>query len=187
MDRRILSGLAAKAIPAVALLALLAAPAAAADPANLGCPAASLSEAQRTAITRSVLTGGLDVTERDAVVAAVDRCGEQFGWPVSARELAFRHSLSLIPLGEVRARLAAAEVNVAELERRVLADAALIEASRSDRFPEAELLAFLGRMEPALRARIDDPATPESLRSDIGALVILVAMAEASRRNFADR
>jgi hypothetical protein len=175
-------------LAAIAASLLVAVPVSAADPANLGCPSAALSDPDRTAIRRAVLSGdGLGAAERRAMTAAVDRCGERFGWDTSARSSAFAHSLSLISSAADRTRLVSAEVDVAELERRVLADAALIQASRSDRFPEAELLAFIDRMEPGLRARINDPATSESLRGDVGALVILVALIEASRLNFAER
>ncbi|MEA3016854.1 MAG: hypothetical protein QOI38_1576 [Sphingomonadales bacterium] len=168
----------------IAAAAAFAAPAAAADPDQIGCPADTLSGADRERLVEHVRHQGQPTEPAMQVFyRSVDGCVARHGWSAGAARQAIVYNLAFIGQRETRATLQQRGVDVAEIERRLLADAGTIAASRTDSAPEA-LLAFYNRLDPAMRERLEADARGDTAEL-LGSFLMFRAAVETSRADFA--
>lgn len=177
------AGACGAAIAAAFLLGVTASPAAAADAAELACPAAALSEEQRSAME----TMSNDPTRRKAAVTAGGRavadCARRFGWSERERTAASHYLPASLARERFRRVLTAAGLDAARIERDVVADRALIDAAATRRPNPPELTAHLMRLAEAEAAWLERNGSPENAQA-LGGFVSATALAEGARINF---
>ena len=170
-----------KAIWFLALLAI-GSPAAAADQAQLSCPRDRLSTEQRSGLEAAAqVLAPFSDPRIVALIETLAACQREHGWSAAAAESARRYHLSNALRGAMRAPLVAAGIDLNVLERALLADEQLIEASRqgmSDELARGMVTRYVPLVSRMAGARMDQVA--EAVGKYMGAVV----MGEASRRNF---
>jgi hypothetical protein len=97
-----------------------------ADPVQLDCPVAEMTASERTAMEQFVAEQGPTGDPRmQSVYRAVLVCAGRYGWPREVVGQAAGYVFTVIAAETARQRLAARGIDVAGLERRLLADPAL--------------------------------------------------------------
>ncbi|HEY0012445.1 MAG TPA: hypothetical protein VGB79_06280 [Allosphingosinicella sp.] len=172
------------AAAAVFLLFASASPAFAGDEAELACPLAALGEAERDALA----TISVDRTARNAALAVVARrvraCGDRFRWSAEERSAAHHYVAPYLARERFRAALAGEGLDLARIERGVLADAPLMAAAAARRGSPPELDEHLRRVIAAEQAWVArNEGAREKLRA-LGGLISATALAEAARLRF---
>ena len=167
-----------------AALAVLAAPAAAADGAQLACPIEALGAGERENLADHVRRqAGPDEPAMQAFFRGVDGCVTRHGWSTGAAQQAIVYNLAAIGQREARVALERQGLDMATIERALLADRATVEAARGEGGPDA-ITAFYEGLDAGLRQRIesaDDGRSAELL----GTYLMYRAVMETSRADFA--
>jgi hypothetical protein len=131
-------------------------PAQARDPAELACPTAAISAADRRVLDEAAGRYQLEeAAPRGIIERAIRTCAERYGWNEIARRTATVHTRALVFQTLFRQRLAGRRgLDLAAFEAEVLRDRALIEAAAEmrDRPPEVDamLMRIWPRIEPLL-------------------------------------
>lgn len=160
-----------------------AAPATAADVGQLTCPVDALSEAERTHLVEAVRRQ----TERQDPIrsvfyrSAMD-CRARHGWTLAAAELAIVYHIADIGQGIARTGLEERGVDVAAIERALLADAAAVASAREDDRGEG-LVTFFEGLDPELRRSVERLGGQGA--ELIGQYLLFRAAMETSRADFA--
>jgi hypothetical protein len=167
-----------------AAAAAVAAPAAAADLDQITCPADTLSGADRERLVEHVRHQGQPTEPvMQLFYRSVEGCVARHGWSPDAAREAIVYNLASIGQRETRATLEERGVDVAEIERRLLADAATVAASRTESAAEA-LLAFYNRLDPAMRQRLEAEERGDTAEL-LGSFLMFRSAVETSRADFA--
>jgi hypothetical protein len=172
---------------AAASIAIAAAPRAhAADVAQIDCPLTAMSEAQRLALGEHASHLG---SRQDPVVvpfeSAVTRCADELHWDSGRRDAARLHGLASLMQAAVRRQFAQDGIDLAELERVLLADTELTASYRSAGSLEAAVQAFT-RRNVAMVLRLLGPHGADSAYVErAGYFIAARAIVEASRIRFA--
>ncbi|HEX8644583.1 MAG TPA: hypothetical protein VF702_11800 [Allosphingosinicella sp.] len=179
---------------AAALLALAAcfapaAPAAASDVAELACPAEQLTDADRSALDVAAVDSNY---ERPEVVTIIERvldvCTARYTWSDEERDDALLFVRATAGQSLFRRQLAGQRhLDVAALERAVIADTALIQAAVERRNSPDELGHFLKRIEPQIRRWARRNGRNDVLLNALGGLFATTAIVEGSRIRFESR
>lgn len=169
-----------------AAAALGAAPAAAADVAHISCPVDSLDAAERERL--------VDHVRRQAPATdpamqrfyqTVSDCGRRHGWSDEAARDAIVHNLAEIGQRQARRTLEQRGVDVAAIERALLADAAVVASARSEE-PGDVMTAFFARLDARLRAPIEGDESGDAAEL-LGAYLLYRSAVETSRADFRAR
>ena len=170
--------------PLLAALAFVATPVVAADGAQLGCPVEALSAGERENLADHVRRqGGPDEPAMQAFFRGVDGCVSRHGWPPGAAQHAVLYNLAAIGQREARVALERQGLDVATIERALLADRTTIEAARGESGPDA-ITAFYEGLDAALRQRIESADEGRSAEL-LGTYLMYRAVMETSRADFA--
>jgi hypothetical protein len=175
----------ARLLIAAALACAAPAAAAAADPAQLDCPVAALSGAERRGLAENVAAlGPREDPNFQRFQDAVARCAERYGWSDEQQRLARVHNVSAVGQAELRRRLTGLGVALAEIERAALADAEFAAAARAGQMGPDVIGAFTGRhrvlIERVLAGRSHDRDRGELL----GRFILFRVMTDISRDQF---
>jgi hypothetical protein len=169
---------------AALLYAGFAAPAIAGDEAELACPIAGLGAAERTALT----TIGEDRSARRAAQAVVARrvaaCAARFGWNDRERSAAAHYVAPYLTRERFRAALAEEGLDLARIERDVLADAPLMAAAVAPQSSPPALDEHLRRLVATEQAWVARNEGAREKLQALGGLVSATALAEGARRRF---
>jgi len=164
--------------------AAFAAPAAAADPDQIGCPVEALAAPDRERLAEHVRRQGQPTEPAMQVFyRSVDGCVSRHGWSAGAARQSIIYNLAFIGQRQTRALLEERGVEVAEIERLLLADAETIAASRTESAPEA-MLAFYNGLDPAMRRRLEAEERGDTAEL-LGSFLMFRAALETSRADFA--
>ena len=168
----------------VATFAFVAAPAVAADGAQLGCPVEALSAGERENLADHVRRqGSPDEPAMQAFFRGVDSCVSRHGWSPGAAQHAIVYNLAAIGQREARVALERQGLDVARIEGALLADRTTIEAARGEGGPDA-ITAFYDSLDAGLRQRIE--STDEGRSAELlGTYLMYRAVMETSRADFA--
>ncbi|HYG30847.1 MAG TPA: hypothetical protein VD887_11610 [Allosphingosinicella sp.] len=162
----------------------LAFPAAAADPAQITCPADALNASEREGLVDHVRRQGRPTEPAMQVFyRSVDGCVARHGWSAGAARLSIVYNLAFIGSRQTRASLEQRGVDVAAIEQRLLADPETIAASRTDSAPEA-MVAFYNRLDAATRQRLEADEREDTAEL-LGMFLQYRAAVETSRADFA--
>ena len=171
------------ALPLAAVVfGLSASPAPAADVVQLSCPRDRLSEAQRAGLGSAALAMAQMSDPRiQALTEALAACARSHAWSANAAEMARRYHLARAHEVAVRPVLMAAGLQLAEVERVILADNVLIARFQggSDTIVMTDLI---DRHRDLIMRTFGDRGT--SLAEKFGSFLGAIALAEASRRGF---
>lgn len=187
MGRLVKRAARATAIAAVAgVFLLVAAPsaAAAADPAQIECPVETLDTAGRERLSDLVARQERDETAYLPFYGSVMRCMVRHGWSEAEAEASLRYTLALLGQRTARRSLEAMGVDVAALERLLLADRSTVEAARSENAGD-RMTAFIEGLEPALLQRLE--ATGGDGAEQLGHFLLFRSAMETSRADFAGK
>ncbi|HEX8642730.1 MAG TPA: hypothetical protein VF702_02320 [Allosphingosinicella sp.] len=166
----------------VAAWAFAATPAAAADPGQINCPVRNLGPGELARVTDIVRRQG-DEPMPD-FYASIDACRQRLGWSEAEAEQALMFNLAEIGQREARRDLEGRGVDVAAIERALLADSAVIESARG-RDAGDRLTEFFGRLDPAVRSSVERHGGDGA--ELVGTFLIFRAVMETSRRDFSGR
>lgn len=168
----------------IAVAAGLATPAPAADPGQIGCPIEALDAADRERLVEHVRRQA-EPTEPAMQVfyGGVGTCASRHGWSSEAARQSIMYNLAFIGQRDARAVLEGRGIDVAAIERRLLADRETIAASRSKSAPEA-MVAFYGRLDPATRRQLEADRHEDTAEL-LGMYLQYRAAVETSRADFA--
>ena len=173
-------------IAAIVLAACGLQPAGAADLAQLDCPVSRLSEQERAAFVEAA---GVQAPRCDPRFLGFLRMGEEcarsHGWSQSAADHALLYNLAVNGQAGVRRRLEGMGIDVASVERALLADTALIAATGSGRFPEEQIIAFNRRLQPFVEETSARLPAGTDFATPLGTFIVLRAIMESSRTQFA--
>lgn len=162
---------------------MAASPALAVDPAQLDCPLAALSDAQREAAAEAMIAlAGVNDARLTPLRAAAETCARQLGWSARATDYADAYHASRLAREGLRQRLTAAGVDIAPLERVILADRELLAALGPNGIDEGTMNAFVERNTDLVLRTMGDH--PPQVQSWIGNFSGFVVSAEVMRRNF---
>lgn len=159
---------------ALAALALFAAaPAAAADFANIDCPLSHLDAAAQAAISQGVAERAPHEDARIAPLRqAAEQCGQSFHWTSGEVNFAFIYHLSRFGLANERRWLTERNFDVDALERGLLADTELMTAIRGDEAQAREALGgFVDRNMELLTRLVGDRGGDSTLMERIGGYI----------------
>jgi hypothetical protein len=175
-----------RAIIAAAALACSGLSAAeAADPGQLECPTAGLSEVGRSGFADNVATLGPQTDPHfQSFQRAVAQCTERYGWSAEQARIARIFNISAVGQAELRRILEDMGVALAEIEQAVLADGAFMAAARAGNVSGAVIGGFI-RRHTALIERILAGRSREDNRGElVGRYILFRAMMEATRDQF---
>jgi len=177
----------AAAAGAAALAA--AAPAAASDVAELACPAEQFTDDDRRILDISAVDSNYERPETVTVIERVlDICAARFTWSDEERDDALLYVRATAGQSLFRRQLAGQRhLDVAALERAVLADTALIQAAVERRNSPEELGHFLKRIRPQIDRWGRRNGRNSVLLNALGGLFATTAIAEGSRIRFSRR
>lgn len=169
------------------IASLLAASLLLADPAQIDCPVTSLTAPQREAFVAYVgEMGGMQDPRFLAVVEAVGRCQQRFGWSDAAAWRARIYQLAATGEALARRQLTARGVALGPLEQAIAGDDPLTQALAGERIDEgvADFIRRRGDMlNPALLAM---PAADRSAAvREVEAFVTFHGLARYYRARFA--
>jgi len=161
---------------------LAATPAMAADPAQLSCPRDQLSEAQLAALNTAAEAMVEFSDPRIAVLtAAIGDCARRHSWSATETEMARRYHLSHAYRMGVRPALIAGGLDLAELERAILADEEFLTRLRTATSGSV-LESLVERHADLIMRTLGNRGG--TLGERLGGYLGAIAMEEASRRNF---
>jgi hypothetical protein len=170
-----------------ALIAMLPAPAAAADVAQLGCPIEALSAGDRANLADHVRRQAqASEPAMQAFYGTVETCRSRHRWSMDAAREAVVYNLASIGAGEARRALEQRGIDMATIERALLADRAVIASARTDQGPDV-IAAFYERLDPALRQRIESGPDAGGSAELLGTYILFRSAVETSRAEFAAR
>jgi hypothetical protein len=166
------------------LLAALAAaatatPAAAAGIAQLDCPNAAMSPAQREALAEAAAAMPHGSDPRLAPLReTAQACARRLRWSPAATNSAIAYHAAAAGVAQLRRRLAADGVDVAPLENALLADRALFDALGPGGNGETPMSTFLARHQAIIERTIGGRAgdVQERVGNFAGFLVAMQAM-----------
>ena len=165
-------------------LALVVTPTAAADSAQLACPVETLNSREREDLADHVRRqAGPDEPAMQAFFRGVRGCVSRHGWSPAAAEQAVIYHLAAIGQREARVALERQGLDMAPIERALLADRATVEASRGEGGPDA-IAAFYDGLDAPLRQRIES-VDEGRLAELLGTYLMFRAAMETSRSDFA--
>jgi hypothetical protein len=168
---------------AAAALLFTAMPASAADPAQITCPVDALSDKEREQLADHVRRqSSAEEPVIEAFHASVTACLARHGWSQQAARLAVVHNLATIGQREARLGLERLGVDVAPIERLLLADRAAVDSARSEASSDA-LTAFYEGLDPAMRRSIESRGGNGA--ELLGTFLLFRAAMETSRADFA--
>lgn len=172
------------AVAAAALLVLAGSPAAAGDLAEIACPLENLGEEDRIVIGSLYM----DKAQREPAIRAGARevadCATRLEWSRAERAAASLYVSAFLSQVQFRQSLTDSGLDLARLERDVIADAALIGAAvASDRAPP-ELSAFMERFAVTERAWVRRKRHVPMVMHNVGGFVAATAVTEAARIRF---
>jgi hypothetical protein len=131
---------------AAVALAFAPAPVRAADPAQIDCPLAGMTAAQRGAFDDLIATQGARSDARfQAYQQAVEQCATRFHWSENARAAAHNFGLASAAEAHMRRLIEARGIDLAPVESALLADRASMESENGSPAQEQALLAFAQR------------------------------------------
>jgi hypothetical protein len=159
-------------------------PAAAADPAQIECPVEMLDAAGRERLADLVARQAEDDAAFAPFYGSIARCMIRHNWSEGEAEQSLRYNLALFGQRAARRNLEGMGVDVAAIERLLLADPRTIEAARSED-PGDGMAAFVERLEPALLQRLE--AMGGDGAEQLGAFLLFRAAMETSRADFAGK
>ncbi|HYD13791.1 MAG TPA: hypothetical protein VEC11_13160 [Allosphingosinicella sp.] len=168
---------------------LLAATLLYAHPAQLDCPLAEMTAAERTALEQVIVEQRPNTDPRTQSVHRVAQlCAGRFDWPPDATGRATGYVFVAVAVDLARRRLVAHGIDVASLERRLAADQGLQDVSADLNAARAAALGFVERN----RRYMMSLAGPQSRQSEekltMMGIYIASRFAMASIRSwFADR
>jgi len=179
--RPFLAGLAAASIAIAA-----AARAHAADGAQIDCPLTAMSEAQRFALGEHASHLG---SRQDPVAAplesALARCADELHWDADRRDTARLHGLASLMQAAIRRQFARDGIDLAELDRALLADTELTASYRSSASSDAALQGFARRSEAMIVRLLGPHGADNTYVERAGYFIAATAMMERSRIRFA--
>ena len=179
-----LAGLAVFA--AAALVA--GAPASAGDVAELACPAAGMTRSDRRVLDAAARETDYNAPRPAAVVERlVAACASRFQWTAEERRDAAQYLRASTGQALFRRRLEGRGLDLAMLEREVIADRALIRAAVDMRQNPPELDAFIDRMAPVVGPWLLRHSGERRLTGALGGLFATTAIVEGSRIRFSAR
>ena len=172
-------------VAAAALACAGLSPAIAADPAQLACPTAALSGAERQGLAENVAALGPRTDPAfQRFQAAVTQCAERHGWSDEQLRIARVHAVSTIGQAELRRRLTALGVALTEIERTALADAEFMAAARAGDLGPNVIGAFVQRHD-ALIERVLAGRSGENERGALlGRFILFRVVMDVSRDQF---
>ena len=178
-------GLRGAAIAIAAALGLGTVPALAADIGQLGCPMERLTEPQRTVFVQGVRERApLTDPRLDHFRRALDDCARNFGWSSVLSELARLYNLGATGQAEARRDLAEVGIDVAPIERALLADTELVSAVHGSQYPEQQMNAFIGRLSPSVDELVSQQPPGSQASENLGMFIMYRAIMESARIRF---
>lgn len=162
-----------------------ASPARASDVAEIGCPLASLAEADRAALAASIAAAPTAPEETSGILQrGLDQCLRRFEWTRAEYADAYVFARASLATALFRGRLEGRGLDLSWLEREVLGDSALIAAVTEVRISVAESNALFDRLEPELRPWADRHSGEPLVTEALGGFVAMTAAAEGARIRF---
>ena len=188
--RRTHLNLAVRAAGALALIAAagLAQPASAGDLAELECAIAGLSQADGAALVGGIERGETSARNNAAVPVAADvvsACRQRFDWNREEHRAASHYVPAFFGKQRFRAMLEGRDLDLAAIERMVVADSALIAAAVALRRDPPELDAFFRRLDPSVIAWVQRHSNDGDLLHALGGFIAATALVEGMRVRFA--
>lgn len=171
---------------ALALAVVAAAPARAENAAELACPVANMTAADRGALGQLVASSTPNTDGRYARFRMmVGQCAQSHGWSERQARFVLVHQLSAAGQAWVRAALGRRNVPLAEIEQAVLADAEFMAAAGSGQMSDAAIGGFVNRHQ-ALVERLTGADASNGTGELLGQFIMFSALAEVTRRQFID-
>jgi hypothetical protein len=169
------------------IASLLAASALFADAAQLDCPLTIISPAERATVEQAVAERRPGTDPRLQVVyRSVLVCAQRHGWSRHAVGVASGYIFTAIAVDTARRALATRGIDVAELERMLLADAELRALPEGAEALRAGVNGFFQRHQAYLVGLAGPrPRDPEEIFSLIGVFMASRVAMEVSRASFA--
>lgn len=168
-----------------AALVALPAPAAAADVAQLDCPIEAMTGAERESLADHVRRqANAEEAAMQAFYRSLDGCRSRHRWSMAATREAIVYHLAAIGHRQARRTLEERGIDMAAVERALLADRAVIAAARTEQGPDA-IAAFYDRLDPALRRSVESGPDADGSAELLGTYLVFRAAVETSRAQFA--
>jgi hypothetical protein len=155
-------------------------------PAGLDCVRNRLSPAQRQGVVAAAMEQAAREDPRaQALLQAVDACGEELSWSPDKRRFAGIFSMSAAGATGVRQELGGRGVRIQELDQVILGDAELMAAAGRGQLDGSVGQAFAARH----RAEIERIAAGQPLEGELGTrignYIAFIALAQITSARFA--
>lgn len=155
-------------------------------PAGLDCARNRLSPEQRQGVVQAAMEQASQEDPRaQALLQAVDACGEQLSWSQQKRQLAAMFSMSAAGATGIRQALGSQGIQVQALDEVILSDRALMMAAEHNQLDSAAGRSFGARHHAELERVADGRPLDGELATRIGNYIAFIALAQTISARFA--
>lgn len=156
-------------------------------PAGLDCPRNRLSPEERQGVAQAAME---QVSQEDpraqALLQALDACGEQLSWSPEKKRMAGMFSMSAAGATGIRQALASQGIQIQALDEVILSDRALMMAAENNQLDSETGRSFAARH----RAELERVAAGHPLEGEIGMrignYIAFIAVAQTTSARFAN-
>lgn len=156
-------------------------------PAGLDCVRDSLSPEQRQGVARAAMEQAPREDPRaQALLQAVDTCGDRLSWSTEKRRFAAMFSMSAAGATGIRQELGGRGVRIQELDSTILGDADLMGAAARGQLDSSVGQAFAARHRDEIERIAAGQPLEGELGTRIGNYIAFIALAQTVSGRFAN-